>query len=194
MRVSSERPARRHGTRMRARVALSVALLGFGLAGCGEQTSGAATPPSSTEGGTPSDSASTEPGSPGRESGTADLQPCELLTGAELAQLGLGAHGVEDEIVGQRGCLWTASGSHTVTISIADDLGLADVVSSSPTRALTVGSHEAMQSTGGVSSCAINLGVTATSRVDVISSANGDEAKACDIAIQAAELVEPTLP
>ena len=130
----------------------------------------------------------------GDGSGTATLQPCELLAGDDLAQLSLDSNGVEDEVAKQRGCLWTASGSHTVTVSIADEFGLEDVQSSTPTREMKVGSHDAVQSTGGISSCAINLGVTDTSRVDVISSANGDEAKACDIAKQAAALVEPRLP
>lgn len=174
------------------------------LAGCSEETPGDASPSPGAETGTdrpgiptdglPTQDVPTGSEEPSGESGTADLQPCEMLAGDELTQLGLGADGVEDEIAGQRGCQWTASGSHTVTVSIADDLGLEDVVSSGPTKEMKVGTHDAVQSTGGLDSCAINLGVTDTSRVDVISSANGDEAKACGIAKQAAELVEPKLP
>ena len=176
-----------------------VAAAALVLAGCSEETPGDASPGDATQSGTdrpgiPTGGVPTETTEPGGESGTADLQPCELLKGGELAELSLGADGVQDDVAGQRGCLWTASGSHTVTVSIADDLGLEDVQSSGPTKEMKIGSHDAVQSTGGVSSCAINLGVTETSRVDVISAANGDEAKACDVAKQAAELVEPKLP
>ncbi len=184
---------------MRLRLVPIMAVAALMLAGCSQETPGDASPgpdsgtdrPGIPTGGLPTE---TEPTEPAGESGTADLKPCELLAGDELTQLSLGGEGVEDEVAGQRGCLWTASGSHTVTVSIADDFGLDDVQSSGPTTEMKVGSHDAVQSTGGVSSCAINLGVTETSRVDVISAANGDEAKACDIAKQAAELVEPKLP
>lgn len=171
------------------------------LAGCSEETSGAATPggdvgstgrptiPGGDTGEPTEPPASEDPGG----SGTADLQPCDLLTSADQTQLQVDA-GTEEDIGVERACLFTASGSHTVTIGIADSLGLEDVQSSTPTKSMKVGSHDAVQSTGGASSCAVNLGVTDTSRVDVISAANGDEAKACSIAKQAAELVEPKLP
>ncbi|MGH3759771.1 MAG: DUF3558 family protein [Actinophytocola sp.] len=170
------------------------------LAGCSQETPGNASPGGNGDGtGLPTipTEDTSEPAEPtetgGGDSGTGDLQPCELLTSAEQSQLQLAA-GTEDDIGGQRTCLFTASGSHTVSIGVADELGLADVQSSGPATPTTIGSHDAVQFTGGVSSCAFALGVTDTSRVDVISAANGDEARACGIAKQAAELVEPKLP
>jgi hypothetical protein len=177
-------------------VAAAAALV---LTGCSEETSGAATPGGdggSTARPTIPGGNTDEPPEPSEDpgdSGIADLQPCDLLTDADKTQLEVDA-GTEEEVGVERTCLFTASGSHTVTIGIADNLGLEDVQSSTPTKSMKIGSHDAVQSTGGASSCAVNLGVTDTSRVDVISAANGDVTKACSIAKQAAELVEPKLP
>lgn len=178
-----------------------VAAAALVLAGCSQQTAGSAEPGGDTGGNTGAPTIpggettgqSTDSSAPGGDSGTADLQPCDMLTGAEQAQLQISG-GAEDEVGPERLCQWTASGSHTVSVGIADELGLDDVQSSGQKTPMKVGSHDAVQFTGGVSSCAVALGVTGTSRVDVISAANGDEAKACTIAKQAAALVEPKLP
>ena len=174
--------------------------LALALAGCSQETAGSAGPGGDTGENTGAPTIpggettgeSTETSAPGG-SGTADLQPCDMLTGAEQAQLQISG-GAEDEVGPERLCQWTASGSHTVSVGIADELGLDAVQSSGAKTPMKVGSHDAVQFTGGVSSCAVALGVTDTSRVDVISAANGDEAKACTIAKQAAALVEPKLP
>ena len=177
-----------------------VAVAALALAGCSQETPGNAEPGGDTgeNTGAPTipggeTTESTESSAPGGDSGTADLQPCDMLTGADQAQLQISG-GAEDEVGPERLCQWTASGSHTVSVGIADELGLDDVQSSGAKTPMKVGSHDAVQFTGGVSSCAVALGVTDTSRVDVISAANGDEAKACTIAKQAAALVEPKLP
>lgn len=176
-----------------------VAAAALVLAGCSQETPGSAsagdddTGAPTIPGGDTTTGEPTESSEPGGGSGTADLQPCDMLTGDEQAQLQVSG-GAEDEVGPERLCLWTASGSHTVTVGIADELGLDDVQSSGPKTPMKVGAHDAVQFTGGVSSCAVALGVTDTSRVDVISAANGDEAKACTIAKQAAALVEPKLP
>ena len=177
-----------------------VAVAALALAGCSQETPGSAEPGGDTgTNGVPTipggetTGESTEPSEPGGDSGTADLKPCDLLSSAEQSQLQVSG-GTEDEVGPERLCQWTASGSHTVSVGIADELGLDDVASSGQKTPMKVGSHDAVQFTGGVSSCAVALGVTDTSRVDVISAANGDEAKACTIAKQAAALVEPKLP
>lgn len=186
---------------MRLRLLAAIAFAALVLAGCSEETPGDATPGDGgatgrptlpTEGTTdPTNPSDTE--DPGGGSGTADLQPCDMLTGDEQNQLQV-TGGTEEVIAQQRTCEWKKSGSYTVAVGIADDYGLDDVQSSSPTKSMKVGSHDAVQSTGGASSCAVNIGVTDTSRVDVISAANGDVAKACSVAKQAADLVEPKLP
>jgi hypothetical protein len=67
-------------------------------------------------------------------------------------------------------------------------------VSKTKPRDLRIGSHAARQGTGGISTCVVVLGVSETSRVDAVSTANGDVPKACRVAKRAAVLVEPKLP
>lgn len=176
-----------------------VAVLALGLVGCSEETPGDATagdstnrPTIPTEGG---DTGTDEPTGTSESggSGTADLQPCDLLSSSDQATFGVGP-GVEDEVGPARACQWQASGKHTITIGVIDDLGLDEVQSSGPTQSMKIGSHDAVQYTGGVSACAFAIGVTDSSRVDVTGVANGDETKACTVAKQAAQLVEPKLP
>lgn len=116
-----------------------------------------------------------------------------MLTASERDELGLG-DGTEEKVGRARSCQWQKSGSHATTVGIFDDLGLKDVVSKSETKPLTMGKHKAVQATGGASSCAVAIEVTESSRVDVLSAANGDVEKACEFAKQAAKLVEPKLP
>lgn len=174
-----------------------IAALALGLAGCSEETPGDATADESTNrptipGGDTSTEEPTETSEPGGGSGTADLQPCDLLSSAEQAQFDFGP-GAEDEIGPARTCMWQ-SADRTITVGVIDELGTDDVQSTSPKKPTTVGSHDAVQYTAGVSSCAFAIGITDTSRVDVSGAAGGDEAKACTVAKEAAQLVEPKLP
>jgi hypothetical protein len=173
------------------------AVLALGLVGCAEETPGDATAGDSTErptipGGDTGTSEPTET-SEGGDSGTADLAPCDLLSSSEQATFSLGA-GVEEEIGPARACQWQASGQHTITIGVIDDLGLDDVQSTGAKQPMKVGSHDAVQYDGALGTCAIAIGVTDKSRVDVSGVANGDVPKACGVAKQAAELVEAKLP
>jgi hypothetical protein len=178
-----------------------VATAALVMVGCSQETAGDAAPSDGGATGRPTiptqetdatDSTETTE-TQGGESGTADLQPCDMLTSEEQSQLQVSG-GTEDEVGPARSCEWTASGSYKVAVGMVDELGLDDVQSSGPKKTVKIGSHDAVQFTGGISSCAFALGVTDTSRVDVLSAANGDEAKACSVAKQAAELVEPKLP
>jgi hypothetical protein len=130
---------------------------------------------------------------PADEAATASLRPCELLTPSELRPFGVG-RGSERETGRARSCEWTASGRFALTVGIFDQLGARDLVSETKPRDLRIGSHAARRGTGGLSSCVFVLGVSETSRVDVISAANGDVPKACRVAKRAAGLVEPKLP
>jgi hypothetical protein len=130
---------------------------------------------------------------PADEAATAILHPCELLTPSDLRPFGV-RQGTERETGRARSCEWTASGRFALTVGIFDQLGLRDLVSQTKPRDLRIGSHAARQGTGGLSACVFVLGVSETSRVDVISSANGDVRKACRVAKRAAVLVEPKLP
>jgi hypothetical protein len=184
------------------RSALLVAVIASALclAGCASETPGDATPGDTGNGGSlPSfpegteTETTTEPSEePG--SGTEDLEPCELLSAQDLAALGLPDEPDEQDIGPARSCQWQASGSHTVTIGVMDALSIGDVVSATTPQPKDVGSHQAVQYTDGAGLCAIAMPVTDSSRVDVSGVAGGDDAKACDVANQAAELIEPKLP
>ena len=176
------------------------ALCALGLVGCAEETPGDATAGDDTNQptrptlptGDPGTSEPTETGSSGG-SGTADLKPCDLLTSAEQAQFNLGA-GAEDELGPARACLWQASGQHSISVGVIDDLGLDEVQSTGAKEPTKVGAHDAVKYPGPLGACSFAIGVTDTSRVDVSGIAGGDMTKACDVAKQAAELVEPKLP
>jgi hypothetical protein len=176
-----------------------IALFALGLVGCAEETPGDAIGDDTGQSTRPTlptgDPGTSEPPetSASGGSGTADLEPCDLLTSAEQAQFNLGA-GVEDELGPARACLWQASGQHSISVGVIDELGLEDVQSTGAKEPAKVGGHDAVKYGGPLGACSFAIGVTDTSRVDVSGIAGGDEAKACDIAKQAAELVEPKLP
>jgi Protein of unknown function (DUF3558) len=130
---------------------------------------------------------------PAEEAATASLNPCELLTESELRPFRVD-QGSERETGRARSCEWSSSGRFALTIGIFDQLGASDLVSETKPRDLRIGSHEARQGSGALATCVYVLGVSETSRVDVLSSANGDLKKGCQVAKRAAELVEPKLP
>lgn len=133
--------------------------------------------------------------SPQVESGTAALQPCELLTAEDLAALGLPSLPRDKGPMGPaRHCQWQTSGSHTVSVGVTDDLDIDQVQSEKPPAPLAVGSHDAVQYVGLAGTCGVAIAVTDSSRVDVLRVAGGDMTKACNHANQAAELVETKLP
>lgn len=184
----------------RSALLVAVTALAIGLAGCSSETPGNATPgddanggsvPSFPEGSTTTD---TPPETSTGGSGTADLQPCDLLSAEDLSALDLPASGEENELGPARTCQWQTSGSHTVSVGVIDELGIDDVQSDSPPEPVTVGSHDAVQYVGVVGTCGVAIAVTESSRVDVLGTAGGDMTKACEVANQAAELVEPKLP
>lgn len=189
--------------RRTALVAVTAALLVTGLVGCSSETPGAATPggtptaepggdglPSFPETDTTTGSSSTTDGS---GAGTEGLAACDLLTSAELGDLGLPPAGEQRDVGPARGCQWQTSGSHTLTVGVLDDLGTGEVVADATPEPLTVGSHQAVRYTSG-GTCGMSVAVTDSSRVDVLGTAGGDLARACDVADQAARLVEPKLP
>jgi hypothetical protein len=128
----------------------------------------------------------------GTDASTAELQPCDLLTSAEQSQLQITAANERVTDV-QRLCEFNEAGDFGLIVGIADERGIGDVQSATPTQSLTIGAHDAVQATDGANGCAIILGVTDTSRVDIASAADTG-AKACNIAKQVAGLVEPKLP
>ncbi|GAB3433433.1 DUF3558 family protein [Actinophytocola sediminis] len=179
----------------------TVATAAIWLVGCSSETPGSATSgeDEGTELQVPDGDGPTESPDPSESTGSGgdspaeSLEPCDLLSTDDQATLSV-SQGEEETIGGARSCTWQASGSHTVGTDVWDSLGLADVESKSTPEPKRIGSHEAVQYTGDLGACAIAIELDETSRVDVISVAGGDLAKACTVANQAAELVEPKLP
>jgi predicted small secreted protein len=167
---------------------LAVAL--FGLAACNNTTTGSGTPATNaSSGGGPTS---------GGGGGTSSLQPCDLLGADAVSQNQL----TQPESAtgsGARSCKWdntTAKNGagYALGVDVRDSHGLADANKSGYTAtADNVGGHNGLQletSTGN--DCIIVLGVTSSSRVDVVISTSGGGA--CQIANQFAHLVEPHLP
>ncbi|WP_424183395.1 DUF3558 family protein [Actinokineospora sp. G85] len=177
----------------------------LGAVGCSNDTDGSPVPSAGGATSTPVDEpgGSSEPStgqtSPGSGGGSlASMEPCDLLTEADQAEVGISGSGTEKELAGSRFCDWrvrkeTASAGYTLSVQIWEDLGLADVQGTEK-QTSTVGSHEAVRAlrTGG-SACSISLGVGAKSRVDVVLT-GADGTALCAPAATAAALVEPKLP
>jgi Protein of unknown function (DUF3558) len=168
----------------------------FGLVACSNTTPGAAvTPPAGT-----ATSANT-PSSTASGSGLAAVQPCELLSSAEVSQNGLTSTGPTTGS-GARSCGWDNNSydnglGYTLGADIRDNQGIKDIstagysISDDP-----IGHHQAkeLRTTNG-DLCAVVLSVTATSRVDVSANTGAaDINQSCVLANQYAKLIEPKLP
>lgn len=171
----------------------ALAVLGLALAGCSGGEQGTAQPASTTT--TPAGSQSSSTGSPtstpGGEGDLSKLKACALLESA--ASVGLTSLTEE----GPTGC----GAKHPGRVSVALDIrskGIADysVGPNAKPVDVSIGKHKGKQVTGAVSkaSCAVVIGVTDKSRVDVFASSDSDPQQACDAAMSIATAIEPKLP
>ncbi|GAA3021442.1 DUF3558 family protein [Actinokineospora globicatena] len=126
-------------------------------------------------------------------------QPCELLPAAALRPLGITGAGKSTSTSKSRQCEWrvekgTVAESYTIAVVIYESTGVADIKTDKEIEYLNVGEHEAARYfTRGTAGCALGLGITPTSRVDV--QATGEDPEAlCGPAMEAAKQVEPALP
>jgi hypothetical protein len=182
---------------------LPVAVLGLTLAACSEKSPGnaqpgtdvAATAGAQTSSG-PSSSGTVTRGS---EAGTplADAEPCDFLSPADIGALGL--TGIEKKTVANQAmCQAKYPNRVTITIGILPDKGLNDyqLLPNAQPSDMSLGTHKAKRVVGAASksSCAVTIGITDSSRVDVAASSNADPQQACDAAMKVATAVEPKLP
>jgi Protein of unknown function (DUF3558) len=175
--------------------ALLVAALG--LSGCTTTSTGSPLPTRSTTGGQTTSNSSTT--SDDAAAKLASIDPCTLLSQAQLGQYGLSKHDSGD-LAGSRHCAWahlvdaSGKGGYVVGAAIWDQQGITDVNADgySITDVVT-GRHQARQGeqTGG-DGCFVAIGVTDSTRVDVV--ASGDPGQGCTLANQFAKLIEPRLP
>lgn len=182
-------------TRSTTLTVLAVAV--FALAGCIQSSPGTATTSPTGSGGQPTSAGSPSGGTTGVKP-VAGLDPCTLLTSGEIAQLGLPS-GQKEDLGGQRGCVWNVTGrsGYSVSVGIRETQGIKDIQSQAVrTSGAPVGKHEArlLEEPGNTpGSCMAVLGVTSSSRVDIIVQADVT-AQACQVANQVATKVEPKLP
>lgn len=183
---------------MNSRIALTslAAAALVAITACTGLTPGDAKPTPDTGSPTASEGtrSSTSPPSSTKASGTlADTDPCSLLTRSEAEQVTgpLQEEPKPEKIGSSRGCEFSPNRA-SFSVGIRTNVGLAGVqANGGEIKDITVGRHQAKQLLGATGSCGIYIGVTSTSRVDVVLNGQGDP---CPPALKIAELVEPKLP
>jgi hypothetical protein len=169
----------------------------LGLAGCDTSIDGNPQPVSTTS--------STQPpvnnpvGERDAAAKLAAIDPCTLLTPAQIDQYGLRKKEV-GELAGARQCGWShpsddhGKGGYAVGPAIRDHQGLRDINTDGYTMTdQPVGRHQGRQAQqDGDAGCLVSIGVTESARVDI--AAAGEPGTACQVANQFATLMEPLLP
>ncbi|MGH2668162.1 MAG: DUF3558 domain-containing protein, partial [bacterium] len=128
-----------------------------------------------------------------------DVDPCGLLSEADLARTGVGP-GEKRDLGKSRGCRWTKRGDFSFSIGFNPDLGLKDLNYQGATpRPIQIGKHEATTAEnigGGEGQCTIFIGISEKSSVHLVATASGskDTAKACEKALMVAKMIDPKLP
>lgn len=122
--------------------------------------------------------------------------PCSLLTKGEAEQV-TGAQTAEpvvEQLGSARVCNF-APRQALLGVGIRTTAGLDQVQSNgNVVQELVIGRHRAKQAVGATGSCGIFIGVTESSRVDVVLNSGRPDEDPCPSAMRVAELVEPRLP
>lgn len=164
------------------------------VAACSSSTPGAGTA------GAPTSSVASAPSSTSGAS-LAAVQPCDLLTGAEVSQRHLTSDGPTSGN-GARSCSWsddTYDGGlgYELGVDIRDSQGLSDYNSAGfSVSDSMIGRHQAILAKGTDDDlCDITIGVTQTSRVDIsVNTGAADVNRSCTLVKQFAQLIEAKLP
>lgn len=123
----------------------------------------------------------------------AGVGPCSVVPPAAVAVLGGSGAGEEKKLGLARVCSWNPPGKEPFGVAFFDTAGVKDTVGKGEKTSVQVGTgtHEAVQQDGG-GVCAVSIGMSATSRVDV--QVGGFPPKSCEQAKSFADTVEPLLP
>jgi len=167
-----------------------------GLVACGDQRDGT---PVAAESSSPTRSPTSRPpsttsGSAG--SGLAALDPCELLTPAERAQLQL-PDGKPDNTAGNPGCDWNkGAGGGVVRVTIRERRGINQLNPGDATKIenVTIGTHQGRRLEFPEGNCSFDIAITNASSVTVAALVAEKLPEACVLAQRAANLIEPKLP
>ncbi|MFD9701226.1 DUF3558 domain-containing protein [Lentzea sp. NPDC059081] len=120
--------------------------------------------------------------------------PCSLLTRSEAEQVmgPLDAEPAQEKVGSARVCDF-APNQASLGVGIRTNVGLAGIQpNGGEVKDVTVKRHQAKQLLGATGSCGVYIGVTSSSRVDVVLNA-GASTDPCPLALKIAELVEPRL-
>ncbi|MCE6997968.1 DUF3558 domain-containing protein [Saccharothrix sp. S26] len=124
------------------------------------------------------------------------VDPCTLLTKAEAERV-TGAQTAEpvvEQLGSARVCNFSPQQA-LLGVGVRTTSGLAQVQSNgNVVQELVIGRHQAKQAVGATGSCGIFIGVTESSRVDVVLNSGSPDEDPCPAAMRVAELVEPRLP
>ncbi|MGW4110227.1 DUF3558 domain-containing protein [Actinosynnema sp. NPDC004786] len=124
------------------------------------------------------------------------LDPCTLLTKAEAEEI-TGAQTAEpvvEQLGSARVCNFSPRTAR-LGVGVRTTAGLAQVQSNgNVVQEVMVGRHQAKQAIGATGSCGVFIGVTESSRVDVVLNSGSPDEDPCPAAMKVAELVEPRLP
>lgn len=125
------------------------------------------------------------------------VEPCSLLSKAEVASAGIQSQGRRNDVVGTFGCIWPEPG-RSVSVNLDPKRGLADTNVGDATRveSLRVGRHDGrrVEESSGRGYCAYDFAVTEKSSVTVLAIILDKTAEACALAERVAKIVEPRLP
>jgi hypothetical protein len=185
-----------------ARVVISCGLAIGSVLGCTSQQPGTPTAAQSTStapsSSAPSSSAPSKMPTTTTANGLAGVDPCSLLTSADVARLGLpDARGRRDDLAGALRCVWPVGGKSIRTV-IDPNRGLDDTNTGNATKveSVTVGRHEGrrVEESSGPGYCDYDLAISEKSTVTVAALDLDGTAQACTMADQAVKIVEPKLP
>jgi hypothetical protein len=163
--------------------------------GCSSSESGTAQPVGS------SSPAASAPAPSSDAPSTAAIDPCSLFGPTDLGQFAAGFDGPQKSSTGDvRSCNYqkkTSSASDPVLVigaNVRDTAGVKDVNDvGSGTRSGTLDGRKSVEIPDGAKICTLAIGVTDTSRVDVLVT-DGVAGQACDVAEKVADIVAPKLP
>jgi hypothetical protein len=175
------------------RIVVTVVAAATLVAACGAPTPGQAKPAA--------DATTAGPSFTGRTTGSTssatnrslkDVDPCTLLTKDEAQQLGAEGEPKPEKLGSAQTCGWKPANA-VFSVVIRTNVGLSGVQAPGKVANITVGDHQAKKFIAAGGSCIIAMGVTSSSRVDVV--LNGDSRlDPCPPTLRIAELVEPKLP
>jgi hypothetical protein len=161
---------------------------------CGESITGQAkSAPDTTTTSTNTSGATSKTSSSMTSSSLRSIDPCSLLTSGEAAELGTSGESYPEKIGSVQACTWHLNDG-SFSVGARTNVGLSGAQpNGGELKDIRVGHHDARQLLDITGSCGIFIGVTSSSRVDVVLNAGGRD-DPCPPALQVAELVEPKLP